>query len=230
MNTQNALLLIGSPKGKASTSRSIGSHLLRRLEAGGMGTEEMVILTALHSQKGRDGMLAAVDAVDLVIFSFPLYVDHLPAPVIEALELIAGPRKARAVTAPGTGPGAGRLAIIVQCGFPETLQNQPAVDIMKRFAHEVGFVWAGALALGMGGAVGGNSLEKAGGMVRNVVKALDTAAVSLAAGGLIPEEATALAGKPMMARWIYLLFANFGMKSLARKHGVGKRVHDRPYA
>ncbi len=34
----------------------------------------------------------------------------------------------------------------------------------------------------------------------------------------------------MMAMWIYLLFANFGLKSLARKNGVGKRIHDRPYA
>ena len=66
--------------------------------------------------------------------------------------------------------------------------------------HEAGFIWAGALALGMGGAVGGKPLDKAGGMVRNVVKALDAATASLAAGGLIPEEATALAGKPMMAR------------------------------
>ncbi|MBN2206784.1 MAG: hypothetical protein JW742_05220, partial [Candidatus Aminicenantes bacterium] len=59
---------------------------------------------------------------------------------------------------------------------------------------------------------------------------LDLAAASLAAGGDIPDEAAALIGKPLMARWLYFLAANYGMKSQARKHGVGKRVYDRPYA
>ncbi len=226
MNTPTALLLVGSPKGKASTSRSIGISLLRRLEAGGTATEEMAISAGLRSTEDRNGMLAAVDAADLLVVSFPLYVDQLPAPLVEALELIADHRNGAA----RTEPRARRLAVIVQCGFPETLQNQPAVDIMRRFAKEAGFVWAGALAIGMGGAIGGKSLDKAGGMARNVVKALDAAALSLAAGGLIPEEATALAGKPLMPKWLYLVAANYGMKSLARKHGVGKRAYDRPYA
>lgn len=229
MNTPKALLLVGSPKGKAGTSRSIGISLLRRLDAGGMATEEMAVATALRSAEGRQRLLAAVDGADLFVVSFPLYVDQLPAPLIETLELIAERGKGAAAASPGTEPRARRLAVIVQCGFPESFQNQPAVDTMKRFARETGFIWAGALAMGMGGAVGGRSLEKAGGIVRNVVKALDAAAASLAAGGLIPEEATAFAGKPMMPRWFYLAAANFGMKSLARKHGVGKRMFDRPY-
>jgi hypothetical protein len=230
MSARKALLLIGSPKGKASASWAVGNYLLRKLETGGMETEETFVSAALRTPESRNDMLAAVDAADLVIVSFPLYIDQLPAPLIQVLELIADHQKAKAVAARGADPHAGRLAAIVHCGFPETFQNQAAVDIMKRFAGDAGFVWAGALAMGMGGAVGGKALEKAGGMVKNVVKALEASAVSLTAGGLIPESATALAGKPMMATWIYLLFANFGMKGLARKNGVGKRIHDRPYA
>lgn len=230
MSTQKALLLIGSPKGKASASWAIGNYLLRKLEAAGMGAEEMFVSAALRTPENRNDMLAAVDAADLVIVSFPLYIDQLPTPLIQALELIADHRKAKAVASPGADPHAGRLVAIVHCGFPETFQNQAAVDIMRRFATEAGFVWAGELSMGMGGAVGGDSLEKESGMVKNVVKALKAATVSLASGGLIPESATALAGKPMMAMWIYLLFANFGLKGLARKNGVVKRIHDRPYA
>jgi len=230
MSAPKALLLIGSPKGKASASWAIGNYLLRKLETGGMKTEEMFVSAALRTRESRNDMLAAVDAADLVVVSFPLYIDQLPAPLIQAMELIADHRKAKGVISPGPDPQAGRLAVIVHCGFPETFQNQAAVDIMRRFAAEAGFVWAGELSMGMGGAVGGKALEKAGGMVKNVVKALEVTAVSLTAGGLIPESATALAGKPMMATWIYLLFANFGMKGLARKNGVRKRIHDRPYA
>ncbi len=230
MSAQKALLLTGSPKGKASASWAIGNYLLRKLETGGMEAEEMFVSAALRTPESRNDMLAAVDAADLIIVSFPLYIDQLPAPLIQVLELISDHRKAKAVASPGAVPHAGRLAAIVHCGFPETFQNQAAVDIMRRFAAEAGFVWAGELSMGMGGAIGGNALEKAGGMVKNVVKGLKAAAVSLTAGGLIPESATALAGKPMMATWIYLLFANFGLKGLARKNGVVKRVHDRPYA
>jgi hypothetical protein len=230
MNARKALLLVGSPKGKAGTSWAVGSHLLRKLEAQGLSIGEMVILTALGSPEGREAMLAAVEDAGLVIVSTPLYVDQLPAPLVEALELIAERGKARASIGAGTGANVTRLALIVQCGFPESFQNRPAVEIMRRFAAETGFVWAGALAIGMGGAVGGRSLERAGRHVRSVVKALDAAAASLATGGLIPEEATALAAKPMMPKWLYLIAANFGMKSLARKQGAGKRMYDRPYA
>jgi len=107
---------------------------------------------------------------------------------------------------------------------------RPAVDIVRIFAGKAGFHWAGALAMGMGGAVGGRPLEKAGGLLRNVVKALDLAAASLASGKDIPENASALMGKPLMARGLYTLAANLGMKNEARKHGVKKRIYDRPYA
>lgn len=206
---RKALLLVGSPKGKNSTSRSIGSRLLRKFEAGGIEVEEMTVSAALQSTENLHRMHKAVDAADLVIVAFPLYVDQLPAPLVQALELVAERRKGSPGVAPSAGPLVQKLAVIVQCGFPETRQNQPAVDIMRQFAKEAGFSWAGALAMGMGGAVGGKRLEKAGGMVRNVVKALDMAAASLAAGGDIPEEAARLMARPLMPRWIYSLAANW---------------------
>ena len=226
---RRALLLVGSPRGKASTSLSIGSQLLRRLEAGGMDVEEMTVSAGLQSTENQHGLHKAVDAADLVLVAFPLYVDQLPAPLIQALELIAERRKGTLVASPWAGPLVQKLAAIVQCGFPETIHNQPAVDIMRQFAREAGFEWAGALAMGMGGAVRGKSLEKAGGMVRNVVKALDMAAGGLAGGGNIPEEAASLMAKPMMPLWFYRFMANSGMKSQAKKHGAGKHLYSRPY-
>jgi putative NADPH-quinone reductase len=228
-NGRKALLLIGSPKGKAGASYALGGSLFRRLESGGMETEEMTISAALQSTEDLHRLHKAVDAADLVVVAFPLYVDQLPAPLVQALELVADRRKGRPSVLPSAGPLVQKLAAIVQCGFPETFHNQPAVDIMRQFAREAGFEWAGALAMGMGGAVGRKSLDKAGGMVRNVVKALDLAASSLAAGGLIPEEATALMAKPLMPLWFYRFMANFGMKSLAKKRGAGKQLYSRPY-
>jgi len=128
-----------------------------------------------------------------------------------------------------SSPTEGKVAV-VQCGFPETHQTRPAVDIMRQFARETGFQWAGALALGMGGAVGGRPLDKAGGMLRRVVQAIDLTAASLLSGGGAPEEATALMARPLMPRRLYHLAANWGFRRQIKRHGARTRVYDRPYA
>jgi hypothetical protein len=221
---RKALLLAGSPKGLKGTSYEIGRFLAGKLEAGGFSTRSLAARGAPRTPEATAGMLEAVDAADLIIVSFPLYVDQLPAPLIAVLELVAEHRRVRPLAAEPT-----KIMAIVQCGFPESRQNLPAVDVMRRFAKETGFAWAGALFMGMGGALGGRSLEKAGGMARNVVKAIDVTAASLVRGGDVPEEAAALMAKPLFATWLYLIMGNWGMKREARKHGARKTITARPY-
>lgn len=225
-----ALLIVGSPKGKRSVSYALGSALLARLAAGGMAVEEALVSAVLKSSEERHRLYRLADEADLVIVSFPLYVDHLPAPLIQTLGLLADRRQGDQGATPWPGPLSQRLAAIVQCGFWEDHQNRPAVAVMRQFARETGFSWAGALTMGAGGALAGKPLDKAGGMARNAVKALDLAAASLAAGGDIPDEATKLMAKPLMARWLYHLAANWGFKRLIKKHGARERTYDRPYA
>ncbi len=226
---RKALLLIGSPKGAKSTSRVLGTALMARLEAGGVETVEMTAAQALRSTEEQHRLHKAVDAAELLVIAFPLYVDELPAPLIQALELVADRRKGLLPASPVAGPAIQKVAAIVQCGFPEARQNEAAIAIVRQFAKEAGFEWAGGLAMGMGGAIAGRSLEKAGGMVRNVVKALDLAAAALLDGKGIPEEAAALMGKRLMPGWLYTLAGNRGMRRAAKKHGALGRTHDRPY-
>jgi NAD(P)H-dependent FMN reductase len=225
-----ALLIIGSPKGKAGTSYTLGRGLLGRLEAGGAEAVETTVGAALKSSEERHRLYKAVDEADVIIVSFPLYVDQLPAPLIQTLELLADRKRGAQGATPWAGPLVQRLVAVVQCGFPEAHQNRPAVAIMRQFARETGFQWAGALAPGMGGAVGGRSLEKAGGLLRNVVKAIDLAAASLLAGGPVPGEAEALMAKPLMPRRLYHLAANWGFRSQLKRHGAGRKAYDRPYS
>ncbi len=225
-----ALLVVGSPKGKRGVSYALGNALLARLAAGGAETGEALVADAFRSSEERHRLYRLADEADVVIVSFPLYVDQLPAPLIQALELIADRRRGAQGATPWPGPLVQRLIAIVQCGFWEDHQNRTAVAVMRQFARETGFAWAGALTMGAGGALAGRSLDKAGGMARNVVRAFDLAAASLAAGGTVPEEAAALMAKPLMARWLYHLAANWGFKRLLKKHGVRKKAYDRPYA
>jgi hypothetical protein len=223
MERQKALLIVGSSKGVKSTSYALGRALLERLESRGMIAETVIVGAALHFEDKQAKMQEAVEEADLIVFSFPLYVDQLPAPLIKALEIIAERRSCH------RPDKLQRITTVIQCGFPEDIHNRPAVEIIKRFAVETGFGWAGALAMGMGGAVGRKALEKAGGMVRNVIKALDLAALSLLRGDAIPEGAVELMSKPLMPRWLYILAANWGFNHELKKRGVRRQSHARPF-
>jgi len=228
MSAQKAVLLLGSPRGHQSVSRRLGLRLLDGLSSRGMTVETHSIYGALDSPEKEGALVATALTADVLIFSFPLYVDHLPAPVIRVLDLIAAGRCGKPAPFPS------RLAALVQCGFPETRQNRPAIDIMRRFADLNGFQWAGGLALGMGGAAGRPLPEKPKGMLHSVLSALDQTAAALAGGRTIPPETIALMGKPMMPKWLYFAAANWGWKREARKNGkkTGRTLdlRARPYA
>jgi hypothetical protein len=224
MKGDKVLLLVGSPRGMASASNSLGEHLLLRLEENGMAIKKLLLYPALADEKKMAELQAAVDACHLLLIAFPLYVDHLPAPLIDLLRQVAERRPAR------QGEARQTLAAIVNCGFPETRHCRPAGEIMRLFAAQAGFRFLGCLALGMGGAIGNRPLAKTGFIVRHQIKGLEQAAPFLAAGKEIPAAVIELAGKPMMPRWLYNWVADRGWKSTAKKHGSSGRLLDAPYA
>ena len=228
MTPRNAVLIVGSPRGNKSASLALGERLLAGLASRGLAVETHSIQSALFTPAKEEAMVEAALAADILAFAFPLYVDHLPAPVIRVLEVLAARRTAAAVV---TAP---LVTAIVQCGFPETHQNQPAIDIIRRFAELNGLVWAGGLALGMGGAAGTRMPDKPTGMLRNVIRALDQAAEALSQGRAVPSEVSALMGQPVMPRWLYLAVGNWQWRSLARKtarqKGRAVDLYARPYA
>ncbi len=218
----NALIVIGSPKGRASASFTLGSALSDALRKRGATVCDGFAHQALRSPQETARLLDAFDAADLVVLAFPLYVDSLPAPLVRLLELVA----ARRGPAPATTP---RLAAVVQCGFPEASQCDTAVAICRLFAERTGMRWAGALRMGMGGQLGGGigKLPDGG---RHIVQALDMAAGSLEDGGAIPGHAAALFAKPLVPRWLYTLIGNLGWRIQMRKHKAQRPIGFRPYA
>jgi hypothetical protein len=217
------LLLIGSAKQPHSTSESLGTHLLALLEPHGFDSEILYIHKSLKCEDSQSEFLSATRRADLIVLAFPLYADCLPYLVIRALELIADDRRQTNETKTQS------LLAVVNCGFPESQQNDTAVAICRRFAKETGFRWAGALALGGGEAINGQPLSKVKGMARNAIKSLELAAKALVAGDPVPQRAIDLMAKPFMPKWLYMLGGSWRFKSGARKYGMRKSMKDRPF-
>lgn len=163
----------------------------------------------------------------------------LPGPIGMALKLILGQVVKRQMVSPATlktlreylnglQPKRQQFVAICNCGFPESSQAELAIEMCHRFAEETGLEWSGGLALGEGGAIDGKPLTRAGGMVRNVRKALDIAALDVSADLPISLEAMQLMSKPMMPIWLYVITGNLGWIYQAWKNGVRKMISARP--
>jgi multimeric flavodoxin WrbA len=221
---RRALLLVGSPRTRKSTSNSLGGYLFERLRAQSIQTETIYLHTVLRSQEKMKALLEAVDAADLVLLAFPLYVDALPAPVIEALERIAAHRAGQE-KAPRQ-----LFAAISNCGFPEAQHNATALAICETFARQTGFAWAGGLALGAGeGLVHGAPLAEAHGPAVPIKKALDLAAAALAAGVSIPQTAIDLLAKGLIPGWLYRTLGGYGWKQQAKRWGAEQSLKRKSY-
>ncbi len=224
MSQQNkVLLLVGSPKTHSSASFSLGNSLLLKLEEKGLLIDKEFVYRLIRKDDGQQKLLKKVDEADLIILSFPLYIDCLPAGVIKALELIRDHRK------PFKTSKRQGFAVIINCGFPETQHNVVAAAICKIFARDVGFEWKGALTLGMGGFIAGRGLKEVGGMGKNIILGFDIAATALAKNDMIPEEAIELVGKKVMPYTLYTKMGNLGWNLQAKKFDARKKIKDRPY-
>ena len=223
ISKKRVLLLIGSAKEKPSTSESLGTYLLEKLSVEGFSTETLFIHKTLRSDKSRRRLLEVISEADIIVIVTPLYIDSLPYVVIRAMELIAKDRETK------NDLQEQRLLCIVNCGFPEAHHNDMALAMLRQFARETGFQWAGGLALGAGEFIGGKPLLKVKGMARNVIKALDLVADALVKGTPVPHEAVKKMANLIVPIWLYMLFGNMGWKMRAIKNGVYRKLANRPY-
>ncbi|MFW9970068.1 MAG: NAD(P)H-dependent oxidoreductase [Candidatus Odinarchaeota archaeon] len=221
---KNALLLVGSPRVEKSTSASLGNYLISKLEEFGMKSEKGFIHRLVNREEKIQSLFEMIDRADLIILTFPLYVDSLPAPVIKAMELIKGERER------SESEESKSFIAISNNGFPEGHQNMTALHICKIFAEDCGFIWKGGLALGQGGSIGGIPLLERGGMVRNVVKGLNITAQALRDGKQVPQEAIDLFSKRFIPNFFYNAIVNLGWRLQKRKYGTKKKIKAKPYS
>lgn len=228
-NLKRAILLIGSPKGKNSSSASLGGYLLKKIEEYDITAETVHLHSEMSSEIKRYRFLEKIKEADIIILAAPLYVDTLPAKVIKALSLIVeNKNKINAESA--NSKNSKSLTVIVNCGFPEAEQNEIALKVYEQFAKEAHFKYLGGIAVGMGGAVSGKYLSEMGRMTENLIKGLDQAAEDIVRNEKLSDFVIENTAKPMISqKWLYTLVGDFSWKFQALKNGVYRKMNDQPY-
>ncbi|MBD3193713.1 MAG: hypothetical protein GF317_01560 [Candidatus Lokiarchaeota archaeon] len=220
---KNVLILIGSPKGPSSTSKALADYLVSELNNFGLKSKTAYLHRMVFREKKQQEFLTLINKSDLIILSFPLYVDSFPAPVIKAMELISNNKD---ILSPLSEKN---FIAISNCGFPESKQIDTVIDMCKLFCEKVGFYWKGGLELGGGAFIRGRPLEDIGGMAQNLRESLQIAAEKLANGEEIPQKARDLFSEPNIPTKIYKMMGNLGW----RMQGLGNKnmfnLKQKPY-
>lgn len=222
---RRAALLIGSAKPKdQSASECVARACERLLQNAGVASEVHRATEFVHDDARALAAARAIAENDLFLLCTPLYVDSLPSLATHALELIADARRsARSEAA---------FMPFINCGFPEAAHNRTAVRILRHFAEDAGYWFAGALPLGGGGVIQpGQRLEVEQPPVAHVVRALRLTMPELAQGRGVPTAALEAIVQPALPPFAYRLMADLGFRWLA--HRIGTRQRDlraKPFA
>ena len=127
MNTQKrALLLVGSPRGSKSISEYLGTYFTRKLQEKGIETEKVRLYSSMKSEEEEKHLLLSINRSDILILTFPLYVDSLPSSVTKTLEMISEHRRSI------ESPRKHQFVAVANNGFPEAHQNDTALAICRR--------------------------------------------------------------------------------------------------
>lgn len=208
---ETALILCGSPKREQSSSREFGSYLARRLEVAG-------VRATVRSTAPMETLVADVRGADLLVLSFPLYADGIPARLKEALMQIVA-----------DNPEPKFCAALVQCGFLESGHNDTAIEMCRLFARDAGFTWLGGVGRGAGGMLAGKPLEQAPQPLRATREALDRAAALLARGEPFSEEIVSVFRQAPLPRWLYSMAADLGFILQLLRNGQLLSMFRKPY-
>ena len=143
---KSILYINGSPRGeKNSTSAQILRDVADFLEKEGVRETHLEMLTLSRNMEGNaDGILKRMNSAEYWILALPLYVDALPGHLTWWLKQYEGYRER------SSDRGSIKVYGIINCGFPEAVQNRDALKILEIFCRKNGLDWRFGIGMGMG--------------------------------------------------------------------------------
>lgn len=145
---ENICFINGSPKGKKSNSLFFLNKLDEDMIGNNYNKFYIHVTSSIHSGKIEEEF-KTMDNADAIVFAFPLYVFCLPGVLMRFLEdyyiyLKSNNKSTKNI----------RVYAIVNCGFPEPIINNEAIQVLKNFCVRLNLDWRFAVSIGMGEVVG----------------------------------------------------------------------------
>ena len=129
------VIINGSPRGKKSNSEILIKYLCSLLE------EHQINKYYLFSSKIDSEIKSEIHNADVLIFSFPLYIDSIPSSLLDILLKFEEEKIVNSKT---------KIYCIVNNGFFEGKQNQLAILQMKNWCEKIGAEWGQGVGIGAG--------------------------------------------------------------------------------
>ena len=204
----NIVLLNGSPKAKNSASGSVLEELAALCAGHTMET---------HQLRTRELPAAAVveqwTSAEALVLAFPLYVDGIPAHLLDCLCQLESTFRAQQ----GRGPV---VYAIANCGFFEGGQNRHALAMVRHWCRRAGLTWGQGMGLGGGGMlVGLRGVPVGQGPLASFSAALGELAGNVAAGAGGEDRFV----NPGIPRLAYQAAAQLGWRQQAKTNGLCPR-------
>lgn len=131
-------LISGSPRRKGSASGLIAERI-----KGFLSNRAETVVIAVNKQQLSEVELKSIEESDVLVFSFPLYVDAIPSHLLSCLVQLDKLGKAKNKM----------IYAVVNCGFYEGIQADTALAVMKNWSTKIDSDWKYGLGVGGGGAV-----------------------------------------------------------------------------
>ena len=204
----------GSPKSNGGLSAKIIGQMEKNLEL------KIDTYQAIRLVKGETPPRALTEMLgaDALLIVFPLYVDSLPAPLIELLTRLAAAARHQA--------GGPKVYAIVNCGFYEAEQTQSALDMIRHFAARAGLPWGYGLGIGRGPMLESMGENWQNGPTNVVFNAL----VDMASAVKIRANGDNVLTGAKIPRALYKAGGHMSWRNQAKKNGAAKMLRARPYA
>jgi hypothetical protein len=218
------LYINGSPRGEnGSTSHLILKDIAAYFKEEGIRKEDAEFLTIPRSiRKDPKSILNTMDEADIWIIALPLYIDVLPGHLSWWLREYQNHRNSQ------KDKKNIRVYGIINCGFPEAIQNADALRVLEIFCRKCEMEWRFGIGIGMGEPY----KEMHGIPLRSWMKS--TIFTSFQALGNDIDHSEAAPENNSFAqvkypRFLYRIQGAFGWISRARKNGVSRRdLYARP--